>query len=64
VAYETGDVVRFKQSGNAACQLPDDSGFALLHLRDIDCNTSRIDAVLAEFMLCPVVEFGGFQQCF
>ena len=62
MAYQPVDIVRLKQSGNAGCQLPDNSGFPLLHLRDINRNTSRIDAVLAEFMLRPVKEFGGLKQ--
>ena len=55
---ESGNIVRFEQTGDAACQLTNDARLAFLHLREVERNTGRVNTVFAEFVLHPVKELG------
>ncbi len=55
---EAGDLICLEQPGDAGGQLAHDAVLAFLHLCDIDFDAARVDAVLAELVMCPVIKLG------
>src|SRR6185295_9498796 len=62
VALQRRDPRALEQHRNTAGARLDDTGLALLHLRDVEGDATDIDAVHAEFVLRLVIQLRGFEQ--